>query len=85
VQEEPMNAVEAMPVAFLGFSSIAALSWFFSSRPRLFLRVFVPREEWLGVARWTFREDFRSEMRLMAGLQFGVACVFGLLGLLLRN
>jgi hypothetical protein len=41
-----MNAIEAMPISFLGFSSIASLSWFFSTRPRLYLRVFVPRDEW---------------------------------------
>jgi nitrate reductase gamma subunit len=79
-----MGTAEAMPIAFLGFSSIAALTWYFSSRPRLFLHLFVPRDEWIGVARWAFREDFRRGMRLMAGLQFGVACVFGLVGLWLR-
>lgn len=79
-----MGAAEAMSVAFLGFSSIAGLTWFFSSRPRLYLRVFVPREEWLGVARWAFRDDFRRSMRQMAGLQFAVACAFGLVGLWLR-
>jgi hypothetical protein len=79
-----MCTTEAMPVAFLGFSSIAALTWFFSSRPRLYLRVFVPRDEWIRVARWAFREDFRRGMRMMAGLQFGVACVFGLVGLWLH-
>jgi hypothetical protein len=31
----------------------------------------------MEVARWVFREDFRRGMRLIAGLQFGVACVFG--------
>jgi hypothetical protein len=80
-----MGAAEAMPVAFVGFSFIAALTWFFSSRPRLYVRLFVPRDERLGVARWAFREDFRRGMRLMAGLQFGVACVFGLVGLWLRR
>jgi hypothetical protein len=81
-----MNTVEAMPVAFVGFSTIAALTWFFSSRPRLFLRVFVPPNEWLGIARTTLkkREEFRRGMRIIAGLQFGAACVFGLIGLWLR-
>ena len=72
-----------MQFAFFSFSSIAALTWFLSSRPRLYLRVFVPQDEWIGVARWVFRDDFRRGMRLMAGLQFGVACVLGLVGLLL--
>jgi hypothetical protein len=76
-----MSAAEAMLFAFFGFSSVAAVVWFFSLRPRLYLRVFVPRDEWLGVARWAFRHDFRRGMRLMAGLQFGMACVFGLVGL----
>jgi hypothetical protein len=80
-----MSTLEAMPVGFLAFSSIAALTWFFSSRPRLYLCVFVPRDEWIGVARWAFRKDFRRGLRLMAGIQFGVACVFGLVGLLLRS
>ena len=79
-----MGAAEAMPVAFLGFSSIAGLTWFLSSRPRLYLRMFVPREQWLEVARWAFRDEFRRGMRRMAGLQFAVACVFGLVGLWLR-
>ncbi len=73
---------EAMFLAFLGFSTIALLSWFFSSRPRLYLRLFVPREEWLAVARDLRRENFRS-LRQCAVLQFGVACLFGLIGLLL--
>ena len=30
---------------FGGFSFIAALTWFFSSRPRLFIRVFMPRDK----------------------------------------
>jgi hypothetical protein len=79
-----MSTTEAMPVAFIGFSSVAALTWFFSSRPRLFLQVFVPRDEWIGVVRWAFRDDFRRGMQQMAGLQFGVACLFGLVGLWLR-
>lgn len=79
-----MGAAEAVPVAFLGFSSIAALTCSVSSRPRLYLRVFVPRDEWIGAARWALREDFRRGMRPMAALQFGVVCVFGLVGLRLR-
>ncbi|MBA2226759.1 MAG: hypothetical protein WHU94_13535 [Thermogemmata sp.] len=76
-----MLTAEAMLVAFLGFSSIAGLTWFFSSRPRWYLRVFVPRDEWLEGGRWAFRDDFRRDMQQMAGLQFGVGCVFGLVGL----
>ena len=71
-----MGLAEEMGVGFLCFASIAALTWFFSSRPRLYLLVFVPRDEWLGVARWAFRDEYRRGMRLMAGLQFAAACVF---------
>lgn len=79
-----MGVAEAMLVAFFGFSSIAGLTWFFSSRPRLYLWVFVPRDEWHAVVRDLRQENFRRGMRLMAGLQFGVGCVFGLVGLWLR-
>ena len=80
-----MTAAEAMPIAFLGFSSIAALGWFFSYRPRLFVRVFVPRHELREAIRCILREpDFGRGMRAMALLQFSVAAVFGLLGLWLR-
>jgi len=76
-----MGAAEAMH-AFLGSISIAALTWFFSSRPRLFMRTFVPREELFGAGRRILRRDeFRRGMRLMALLQGGAACVFGLVGL----
>jgi hypothetical protein len=76
-----MVTAETMVVAFLGFASIAGLTWFLSSRPRWYLRLFVPRDEWQEVARWAFRDDFRRDMRKMAGLQLGVACVFGCVGL----
>lgn len=79
-----MGAVEAMPLAFVGFACIAGLTWFFSSRPRLFMQVFVPREERFGAGRNILRAEFRQGMRVMAGLQFGVACVFGLVWLWLR-
>src|SRR5262245_30700634 len=65
--------------AFFGPASIAALTWFFSSRPRLFMRAFVPREERFAVGRQALRGDkFRRGMRLMACLQFVAACVLGL-------
>jgi hypothetical protein len=79
-----MATVDGMLSAFLSFSSIAALTWFLSSRPRLYLLVFVPRDEWLGVARWAFRQEFCRGMRLMAGLQLGMAFVVGLLELWLQ-
>lgn len=77
---------EAMPQAFVGFASIAGLTWFFSSRPRMFMRIFVPRDELFRAGRHILqRAEFRRSMRLMAGLQFVVACVFGLVGLLIRS
>ncbi len=30
-----MNAREAIPMAFVGFSLVASLTWFFSYRPRV--------------------------------------------------
>ncbi len=69
-------------MAFLGFSSIAAMTWFSSSRPRLFVRIFVPRDQLFGTGRSILRDtQWRSGMRIMAGLQFGVACVIGLIWL----
>jgi hypothetical protein len=76
-----MVTAKAMLVACLGFASIGGLTWFLSSRPRWYLRLFVPRDEWREVARWVFRDDFRRDMRQIAGLQVGVACVFGCVGL----
>ena len=77
-----MTAAEAMPIAFIGFSSIAGLTWFFSFRPRLFVRVFVPREELRGAIRGMLRDpNFGRGMRIIALLQFGVAAVFGVIGL----
>jgi hypothetical protein len=80
-----MRTSEAILSAFNGFASIAALTWFFSSRPRLFLRVFVPRNELFAAGRCILRGDeFRHGTRLIAGLQFVAACVFGLVGLWLE-
>lgn len=77
-----MTAVEAMPTAFIGFSSIAALTWFFSYRPRLFIRVFVPRDDLRGAIRGILHDpNFGRGMRIMALLQFSVAAVFGVVGL----
>jgi hypothetical protein len=80
-----MAAAEAMPIAFFGFSFIAALTWVFSYRPRLFIRVFVPREELREAIRGILRDpNFGRGMRFMALLQFSVAVIFGLIGLWLR-
>jgi hypothetical protein len=73
---------EALLQAWVGFTVVAGLTWFFSSRPRLFMRVFVPRDELFRAGRRILRRDeFRRGMRLMAGLQFAAACLIGLAGL----
>jgi hypothetical protein len=66
--------------AALAFSSVAALTWFFSTRPRLFMRVFVPSDQRFAFGRQALggqRAAFRRNMRLMAGLQFAAAGVLG--------
>ena len=77
-----MNVGEAMPLAFLCFSCIASLTWFFSSRPRLFIRVFVPADERRDAIHGILRNPhFCKGMRFIAYLQFSVASVFGLIAL----
>ena len=81
-----MGAAETMIAAFKGFGILAGLTWFFSSRPRLFMRLFVPRNELFGAGRQILRRaKFRRGLRQMAGMQFSVACVHGLIGLWLRK
>jgi hypothetical protein len=73
------NAAEVPPGASWGFAAIAALTWFFSSRPRLFPRVFVPTGERFRAGRSILRRDeFRRGMRVMAALRFGAAGLVGL-------
>jgi hypothetical protein len=80
-----LKTTEAMPVAFIGFASIAALTWFFSYRRRLFVRVFAPREELRVVMRNLARDpEFGQGMRVIALLEFAIAAMFGLVGLWLR-
>jgi hypothetical protein len=81
-----MSAAETMPIAFIGFSAIAGLSWFFSYRPRLFVRVFLPQDELWGAGRRILRDpNFGRSTRAIALLQFIVATIFGVIGLWLRN
>ena len=64
-------------IASGGFAVIASLTWFFSSRPRLFIRVFVPADELPRAARTILRDPtFVRGMRSMAFLQYGVAALF---------
>ena len=64
--------------AFLGFASIAGLTWLFSFCPRLFVGLFVPRENWFGSGREMLRKETRRGMRLMALVQFLLGCIVGL-------
>jgi|GEM_PF-1977642 len=77
-----MNAGVGLFYTFLGFSCIAGLTWFFSNRPRLFVRTFVPREHWREVWRQIRSEpNFSRGMRVVALLQFCVAVIIGLVAL----
>lgn len=69
-------------VVWLGFSAIASLTWFFSSRPRLLIRVSFPKSGYREAVRTILREPrFCVTMRMMSLFQFGVgvACAFATL------
>lgn len=60
------------------FASVALLSRYFSSRPRLFVRVFVPKEDYRTAIRGCLRDPtFTSSMRWMSNLQLIVALWVG--------
>jgi hypothetical protein len=70
------NNLPAVLFGALCFLSIPFGTWFFSYNPRLFIRVFVPREEWRKAVRSVLREpNYGRGMRWMALLQFAVAIV----------
>jgi len=76
----------ATGLLFFSFAlfGIAGGTWFFSSRRRLFIRVFVPSQELWKAARPILRQSeqqWRKPMRMMAMLQAFVAAVIGLVGL----
>lgn len=80
-----MEAAEGLLAFWIGGSLISGMTWFFSSRPRLFIWVFVPRDEWRGAIQLMVRDrGFGLAMQKMALLQFSVAVVLGLIGLWLR-
>ncbi len=61
-------------LVMLGFAAIASLSWYFAPRPRLFVRVFVPRDEWRVAIRNCVQNSlFEQSLRTMSKLQFTVA------------
>ncbi|RIK80461.1 MAG: hypothetical protein DCC68_10880 [Planctomycetota bacterium] len=71
-----------MYAAFLGFAWVAAMTWYYSSRPRAFLRRFVPRDEWLSVCREFRRPENCRAIRAMAVLQLTLGLVVGMVALL---
>ncbi len=74
-----MDNVEPLVFAFVGFSAIASTTWFFSLRPRLFIKVFVSREDYRNAIRSFVRDpNFCKGMRIMAGLQFFVGALMGM-------
>jgi hypothetical protein len=77
-----MGTAAALLSFWGGGSLIAGLSWFFSSRPRLYIRVFVPRDEWRDAARAFVRDPgWGRAMRQMALFQLAFAGLFGIVGL----
>src|SRR5438105_2051551 len=67
--------------AAVGFSSVAGLTWFFSSRRRLFIRVFVPRDERDAIRRILRDPGWERGMRIIVALQTVAAAVFVALAL----
>jgi hypothetical protein len=64
-------------VASFGFAALATCTWFFSSRPRQYIRCFVPRDAWRGAVHAFLRDpQFTPGLRGVAYLQFGVAALF---------
>jgi hypothetical protein len=61
----------------VGFFAIACLTWFFSTRRRLFFHTFVPPAELRAYARSIPRgDDFRKGMRAIALIEFVAAALF---------
>jgi hypothetical protein len=70
------STVRTLLFADAGFGLVAATTWFFSSRPRLFIRCFVPADEFRAFARSILRnENYQRGMRFIAVLQRAVAGV----------
>ena len=60
-------------MADIAFGLVASLTWFCASRPRLFIRCFVPADELWAVARQILRtKNYATGMRFIAILQFGL-------------
>jgi hypothetical protein len=62
----------------LSFSVIASLTWYFAPRPRLFVRAFVPKDEWRdAICNGVLDPQFSEGMQIMAKLQFVAALWVG--------
>ncbi len=65
-------------IAAVGFFLIGCLTWFFSTRRKLFMRLFVPREELWKTARTIPRDrSYTQGMRSIALLQMGIGIILG--------
>ena len=70
------NAFNLM-LASIAFTSIAMLTWFFSTRRKLFIRVFVPPDDFRNAVRSLPRKgDYTRSFRLIGALQFLLAGCF---------
>lgn len=64
--------------AWVGCSLVAGMTLFFSFHPKLFIRVFVPRDEWKEMVRvWLRGPDTARAMRQCAAMQFALGQLFG--------
>ena len=65
----------------IGTSFIASLTWFYSSRPRAFIKTFASRWEWRCCARCVKESAMHRKQRLKAELQLGLGMLCILAGI----
>jgi hypothetical protein len=67
-----------LAVGAVGFGAWGGIMWFYSSRPRLFVRHCVPRDAWREAdTRQILRgRGFKTAMRVMAALGFAACAAF---------
>jgi hypothetical protein len=69
-------------IAADAFFLIGCVTWFFSTRRKLFIRVFVPAEELRKTARSILRDStYVQGMRFIALLQMGIGMIMALVSL----
>ena len=66
------NAIAVLVLA-IAFTSLSWLTFYFSSRRKLFLRCFVPADELHDVVRGMRGPSFQTGLRVIAALQIVVA------------